>query len=108
MTYKHRQRRKLTRRLRAALIHTHVGPDADARALPRYTDVGVWPKLHGGRDTQVAPHPMRTRRTVLGSLRSHNPRIRRSAKAAAIALGVLPSGLVHPVVAQLDIDTREG
>jgi hypothetical protein len=49
------------------------------------------------RDTQAAPHPMRTRRTVLSSLRSSNPAIRASAKTAAVALGVLPAPTPRPV-----------
>lgn len=40
--------------------------------------------------TKTTPHPMRARRTVLSALRSSNPRIRASAKAAAVALGVRP------------------
>lgn len=60
------------------------------------------------RVTTVAPHPMRTRRTVLGSLRSSNPRIRASAKAAAIALGVHPSQGVHRAVETFNRDSLEG
>lgn len=64
---------------------------AAVRVQPHRT---VYRGFTPSRDTQIEPHPMRTGRTVLGSLRSSNPRIRASAKAAAVALGVLPKAVM--------------
>lgn len=68
--------------------HKHGKSRQQLKQVPRY----VRPRAGGAtrsRDTQVAPHPMRTARTVVGSLRSSKPAIRRSAIAAALKLGVI-------------------
>jgi hypothetical protein len=81
--------------------HT-FGPGDDAPAAKPLPNRKIMRRLVGvtgstrSRDTQVAAHPLRTGRTVLSSLRSSNPRIRRSAKAAAIALGVLAAPTPKP------------
>lgn len=100
MTYRHEQRRAMQRRFIAQVL---TG-DAGARLTPQRPAATI--SYYDGRTTTAARHPMRTHRTVLSSVRSSNPRIRAAAKATAIALGVLPGGLVHPLVAQAE--TREG
>lgn len=60
-----------------------------AKVLPDYRRASTQGNTPAGRDTQASPHPMRTVRTTLGSLRSSNPAIRRAAQTAAIRLGLI-------------------
>lgn len=83
MTYRREQRRKLLRRF----VAQQVWGDAEhalAKQLPAFTG-----RRRVNRDIAVAQHPLRMRRTVLGSLRSSNPQIRAAAKGLAVRSGLL-------------------
>lgn len=86
MTYKTSNRRRaVAGRATVTAVPATIGSGVTARPQISY------------RTAQVAPHPMRTRRTVLSSVRSSNPAIRRAAKVTAIALGVLAAPTPRPV-----------